>query len=50
VADLPAVSVRPGLPEQVRIFEVGPRDGLQNESRVLAPAVKVEFIRRQAPE
>jgi hydroxymethylglutaryl-CoA lyase len=35
-----------GLPERVQIYEVGPRDGLQNEAGVLRPAVKVEFIRR----
>ena len=36
----------PGLPERVSIYEVGPRDGLQNESTVLNAAVKAEFIRR----
>lgn len=35
-----------GLPEHVQVYEVGPRDGLQNEAEVLSPAVKVEFIRR----
>ncbi len=30
--------------EQVEIFEVGPRDGLQNESRMIATARKVELI------
>jgi hydroxymethylglutaryl-CoA lyase len=38
----------PGLPEQVTIYEVGPRDGLQNESRVIPVEVKVEFIDRLA--
>ena len=33
------------LPNSVRIVEVGPRDGLQNESRVLPVAVRVELIR-----
>jgi len=28
------------------VYEVGPRDGLQNESTVLSPVVKVDFIRR----
>ncbi|MCR1785056.1 hydroxymethylglutaryl-CoA lyase [Nocardioides carbamazepini] len=46
--DLPAVSVRPGLPSEVRIFEVGPRDGLQNESAVLPAEVKVAFVERLA--
>jgi len=32
--------------ERIEIVEVGPRDGLQSESRVLPTATKVEFIRR----
>ena len=35
-----------GLPERVTICEVGPRDGLQNESVVLPVEVKAEFIAR----
>ncbi|MBO0851169.1 MAG: hydroxymethylglutaryl-CoA lyase [Pseudonocardia sp.] len=35
-----------GLPARITICEVGPRDGLQNESSVLPTEVKVEFIRR----
>ena len=35
-----------GLPERVTICEVGPRDGLQNESAVLPVEVKAEFIAR----
>ncbi len=31
--------------ERVKIVEVGPRDGLQNESRVLSTAVRCELIR-----
>lgn len=31
-------------PAQVRIVEVGPRDGLQNESAQLSPDVKITFI------
>ncbi|WP_374209157.1 hydroxymethylglutaryl-CoA lyase [Kitasatospora sp. A2-31] len=38
----------PGLPEQVRIHEVGPRDGLQNESGLVPVEVKAEFIARLA--
>ena len=34
------------LPKQVSIVEVGPRDGLQNESEPVSPAVKIELIRR----
>lgn len=35
-----------GLPERVTIYEVGPRDGLQNESAIVDVAVKAEFITR----
>ncbi len=35
-----------GLPESVTIYEVGPRDGLQNEKTVVPAATKVEFFRR----
>ncbi|MER7363980.1 hydroxymethylglutaryl-CoA lyase [Nonomuraea wenchangensis] len=35
-----------GLPGRVTIYEVGPRDGLQNEKTVVPVAVKAEFIRR----
>ncbi|OEJ98189.1 hydroxymethylglutaryl-CoA lyase [Streptomyces thermolilacinus] len=37
-----------GLPARVRIHEVGPRDGLQNEQGVVPTEVKAEFIRRLA--
>ena len=37
-----------GLPERVRIWEVGPRDGLQNESRIIPTLVKVAFIEELA--
>ncbi len=37
-----------GLPSRVRIHEVGPRDGLQNESVALPIEVKAEFIARLA--
>ncbi|MFD7918350.1 hydroxymethylglutaryl-CoA lyase [Streptomyces sp. NPDC059740] len=37
-----------GLPPRVRIHEVGPRDGLQNESTVVPTEVKAEFVRRLA--
>jgi hydroxymethylglutaryl-CoA lyase len=42
----PTVVARPGLPEQVDIYEVGARDGLQNESAVIPTEVKVELISR----
>ncbi|MFD9125222.1 hydroxymethylglutaryl-CoA lyase [Kitasatospora sp. NPDC059571] len=38
----------PSLPERVRIHEVGPRDGLQNESALVPVEVKAEFIARLA--
>ena len=44
----PVVVTSPGLPSQVTIYEVGPRDGLQNESSTVPTAVKAEFIRRLA--
>ena len=34
------------IPEKVRIVEVGPRDGLQNEARQVPAAVKIELIDR----
>src|SRR5215813_3614172 len=33
------------LPRSVRIVEVGPRDGLQNEARTVPTEKKAEFIR-----
>ena len=39
---------RSALPSAVTIYEVGPRDGLQNESVILPTAVKVELIKRLA--
>lgn len=45
---LPMVVPEPGLPDRVTIHEVGPRDGLQNESTVVPAHVKAEFIRRLA--
>ena len=35
-----------GLPTRVTIYEVGPRDGLQNEAATVPAEVKVEFIAR----
>lgn len=34
--------------EQVRIVEVGPRDGLQNEKTSIPAATKIELVRRLA--
>src|SRR5689334_24812149 len=35
-----------GMPERVTIYEVGPRDGLQNEKAIVPVEVKAEFVRR----
>ena len=43
---LPMVVPEPGLPDRVTIYEVGPRDGLQNEAAVVPVAVKAELVRR----
>ena len=42
----PQVVRDPSLPARVRIYEVGPRDGLQNEATVVPVETKAEFIRR----
>jgi hydroxymethylglutaryl-CoA lyase len=36
----------PGLPEAVTIYEVGPRDGLQNEATVVPAPIKAELVQR----
>ncbi|REK78689.1 hydroxymethylglutaryl-CoA lyase [Rhodococcus erythropolis] len=36
----------PGLPTSVRIYEVGPRDGLQAETAVIPTETKAQFIER----
>jgi hydroxymethylglutaryl-CoA lyase len=38
----------PALPDQVTIYEVGARDGLQNEATVVPVEVKAEFLQRLA--
>ncbi|WP_200932700.1 hydroxymethylglutaryl-CoA lyase [Aeromicrobium sp. Leaf245] len=45
-APLPMVVPEPGLPDRVTIYEVGPRDGLQNEKAVVPLEVKAAFVRR----
>jgi hydroxymethylglutaryl-CoA lyase len=42
----PSVHRRTGLPAAVDIYEVGARDGLQNEAVSVPTATKAEFIRR----
>ena len=44
--ELPSVVRDPGLPERVTIYEVGARDGLQNEAALVPTEVKAELIRR----
>ncbi len=43
---LPTVVRDPSLPERVTIYEVGPRDGLQNEKEIVPTATKAEFVGR----
>ncbi|WP_298751442.1 hydroxymethylglutaryl-CoA lyase [uncultured Serinicoccus sp.] len=43
---LPMTEPTPGMPDRVTIYEVGPRDGLQNEKSVVSTQVKAEFVRR----
>lgn len=45
---LPMAVPAAGLPARVRIHEVGPRDGLQNEKSAVPTAVKAEFVHRLA--
>ena len=45
---LPQVERDRSLPGSIRVYEVGPRDGLQNEAAVVPVAVKAEFVRRLA--
>jgi hydroxymethylglutaryl-CoA lyase len=47
-APLPQRFTARGLPERVTVYEVGARDGLQNEATVVGTDVKVEFINRLA--
>lgn len=45
-ASLPMVVPDDGLPDRVTIYEVGPRDGLQNEKAVVPLEVKAAFVHR----
>ena len=47
-AGLPMAVPQAGLPAQVRIHEVGARDGLQNEKATVPTKVKAEFVHRLA--
>lgn len=46
MSTLPMVVPEPGLPDRVTIYEVGPRDGLQNEKSVVPVDVKSAFVKR----
>ncbi|MFI7384632.1 hydroxymethylglutaryl-CoA lyase [Streptomyces sp. NPDC049813] len=46
--ELPMVAPAQNLPKSIRIHEVGPRDGLQNERSTVPTEVKAEFIHRLA--
>src|SRR5919112_4385441 len=43
---LPMVVPEAGLPPRVTIYEVGPRDGLQNEQTIVPLEVKVQLVER----
>ncbi|WEG10725.1 hydroxymethylglutaryl-CoA lyase [Microbacterium horticulturae] len=43
---IPRTEPEAGLPAHVRIFEVGPRDGLQAEADIIPADVKIELCRR----
>ncbi|WP_017975606.1 hydroxymethylglutaryl-CoA lyase [Actinopolyspora halophila] len=45
---LPTACPEGGLPASVTIYEVGPRDGLQAEKRIIDTSTKVELIRKLA--
>jgi hydroxymethylglutaryl-CoA lyase len=47
-ARLPQAFRLAGLPERVTVYEVGARDGLQNEQATVPTEVKAEFIERLA--
>ena len=42
----PMLVPEPGLPERVTIYEVGARDGLQNEAAIVPVADKARFVER----
>lgn len=46
MSSLPMVVHQPGLPTKVTIYEVGPRDGLQNEKAIVPTEVKAAFVQR----
>jgi hydroxymethylglutaryl-CoA lyase len=40
------MNIQPNLPKKVKIVEVGPRDGLQNEKQSVPAEVKIELVDR----
>jgi hydroxymethylglutaryl-CoA lyase len=46
MSELPMTVPADGLPGRVTIYEVGPRDGLQNEQEPVPTEVKAELVRR----
>uniref|UniRef100_U5EV24 hydroxymethylglutaryl-CoA lyase n=1 Tax=Corethrella appendiculata TaxID=1370023 RepID=U5EV24_9DIPT len=44
--NLRSLSTTVGAPKSIRIVEVGPRDGLQNEMTIVPTDVKIDFINR----
>jgi hydroxymethylglutaryl-CoA lyase len=44
--ELPQVASMPAMPDSITIYEVGARDGLQNEKTVVPTEVKAQFIER----
>ena len=46
MSELPMTVRADGLPDRVTIYEVGPRDGLQNERALVPTGVKAEFVQR----
>ncbi len=44
--NLPQVEPAAAMPDHLTIYEVGPRDGLQNEKTVVSTDLKEQFIRR----
>src|SRR6478735_12709379 len=46
MSELPMTVRADGMPDRVAIYEVGPRDGLQNEKALVDTGVKAEFIQR----
>ncbi|XP_049803583.1 hydroxymethylglutaryl-CoA lyase, mitochondrial isoform X1 [Schistocerca nitens] len=46
VSQFSSTNAHPKYPRSVRVVEVGPRDGLQNEPQIVPTEVKIEFINR----